>query len=224
MDSFDFETCLRREAQRNCWENVVPARASGFELSSTAHEGFLCAYALNDRRDDARICLVSPEGEQIVHESDLGNALQALLKPTANGYAPLRTERQAIVRQRVAQQRYRAALAELWGNRCALTGLDIPELLRASHAKPWKDANDAERVDPYNGFLFEARIDLLFDRGLITFNDAGALILSPCLSQRAIAILRLAPNQRLRHIYPQHLPYLHWHQTHIFRQFPIPNS
>src|SRR5687768_5164868 len=52
------------------------------------------------------------------------------------------TEVEAVVRQRVGQDLFREMLMEYWDSRCAVTGLAVPELLRASHAKPWKDSND----------------------------------------------------------------------------------
>ncbi|WP_439840223.1 HNH endonuclease [Aeromonas veronii] len=43
--------------------------------------------------------------------------------------------------------------------------------------KPWsKCANNAERLDGNNGLLLSPHIDKLFDRGWITFTDAGALL------------------------------------------------
>lgn len=45
-----------------------------------------------------------------------------------------------------------------------LTGLDIPELLRASHAKPWCNATNSKRLDPFNGFLLEARLTSFLTR------------------------------------------------------------
>jgi hypothetical protein len=57
------------------------------------------------------------------------------------------TEREATVRQRVrGQNLFREGLLALWGGRCAITGLDAPELLRASYAKPWADSSDTERL------------------------------------------------------------------------------
>lgn len=88
-----------------------------------------------------------------------------------DGVPPTQTE--ALAQQRLGQARYRAALMALWNGACALTGVDIPELLRASHAKPWSDASDRERLDPFNGLLLEVRFDQLFDQGLISFNDDG---------------------------------------------------
>ena len=53
--------------------------------------------------------------------------------------------------------------------RCRLTGVDRPEHLRASHCKPWRDANNEERLDAENGLLLTPDADHLFDRGFFDF-------------------------------------------------------
>ena len=58
------------------------------------------------------------------------------------------TERDALIRSRIGQGRFRYDLLEMWEGRCCITGLDIDALLRASHIKPWRDSNNAERLDP----------------------------------------------------------------------------
>ncbi|MBN0787902.1 HNH endonuclease, partial [Pseudomonas aeruginosa] len=84
------------------------------------------------------------------------------------------TEVERLVRQRVGQARYRDALLTYWGGACAVTGVAVTEALRASHAKPWAEcADDAERLDAFNGFLLVANLDALFDRFLISFDDTG---------------------------------------------------
>lgn len=47
------------------------------------------------------------------------------------------------VRERIGQGLFRAALLEFWGGACSVTGFDNPELLRASHAKPWASVRQA---------------------------------------------------------------------------------
>jgi hypothetical protein len=101
------------------------------------------------------------------------------------------TEAQAVVRRRVGQELFREALLEYWDGRCAVTGLDISELLRASHAKPWKDATDAERLDVHNGLLLTVHLDARFDPGLLTFVDNGQALLSADLPQGALVALGL---------------------------------
>ncbi len=75
----------------------------------------------------------------------------------------------------------------LWRGRCAISGLNVPELLRASHAKPWASSTDAERLDVYNGLLLAAHLDAAFDCGLITVEADGAIGLSPTLPVEALS-------------------------------------
>jgi putative restriction endonuclease len=128
------------------------------------------------------------------------------------------TEVIASVRRRVGQDLFREALLDFWEGRCAVSGLDVPELLRASHAKPWAEASDAERLDVNNGLLLAVHLDALFDRGFLTFDETGAGIFSSTLAtdDRERLGLREAP-PRLRRIYPDHHPYLAWHREHVFR-------
>lgn len=128
------------------------------------------------------------------------------------------TEAEAVVRQRVGQDLFREALLEYWEGRCAVTGLDVPELLRASHAKPWKDATDTERLDVHNGLLLAVHLDALFDRGLLTFTDDGTALLSPQLRPAARATLGMeAGVPPLRRVGDAHLPYLQYHRAYVFR-------
>lgn len=126
------------------------------------------------------------------------------------------TEREATVRQRVGQNLFREGLMALWGGRCAITGLDVPELLRASHAKPWADSNDFERLDVYNGLLLAAHWDAAFDAGLVTVSGNGEVVASEALSFAARNILLISENLQLK-LQPQHAPYLAWHKERVFR-------
>ncbi|CBL45781.1 Hypothetical protein HDN1F_21980 [gamma proteobacterium HdN1] len=70
----------------------------------------------------------------------------------------------SMVRQRVGPNIYRKAMLEYWDGTCAVTGIAIPEMRRASHALPWAEcSSDAERLDVFNGFLLAANLDALFD-------------------------------------------------------------
>lgn len=87
-----------------------------------------------------------------------------------------------MVVQCVGQDIFRQGLMEFWEGRCAITGLAVPELLRASHIKPWADcATDAERLDVYNGLLLAPHLDALFDQGFITIAADGRVVRSPAL-------------------------------------------
>jgi putative restriction endonuclease len=177
-------------------------------------------------------------GYQTTGEAELGRLLRraaelamALPNHAAEQYAtevakleaepPTTTEALRLTKQRVGQDLFRKALMDYWGGACAVTGLYLPELLRASHAKPWADcASDAERLDVFNGFLLSAQLDALFDSGLITFDDTGLLIPAPQLADVHRLLLGLTDDAplRLRWISPAHLPYLIWHRGHVFQR------
>ncbi len=142
--------------------------------------------------------------------------LRAFERQTAG--LPRTTEVERLVVQRIGQDIFRARLMEYWEERCAVTGLAVPELLRASHIKPWADCeSDAERLDVFNGFLLAPNLDAAFDRGLLTFRDDGEALLSPLLDTSAREALAFREPLRLRRLVDGHLPFLRWHREKVFR-------
>jgi putative restriction endonuclease len=128
----------------------------------------------------------------------------------------LGTEVERMVRQRVGQNKFRNAMMDYWGGACAVTGIAIPEVLRASHAKPWALCEtDAERLDVFNGFLLSANLDALFDRFLISFDDQGALIISTKMDGIDLHLLGVTSGMKLRWINNLHLPYLELHRAKL---------
>lgn len=126
------------------------------------------------------------------------------------------TERTEEVRQRIGQDVFREALFELWNGRCAVTGAKLPpSLLRASHAKPWKNANDTERLDPFNGLLLAVHLDALFDSGLLTFDDLGRGSLDSVVTRDVKRALGLHEPIQITGLAPGHLPYLAYHRRHV---------
>lgn len=127
------------------------------------------------------------------------------------------TERDALIKVRIGQGGYRDALLAYWGG-CAITECSVPELLRASHIKPWRRATPQERLDPYNGLLLTPNLDLAFDQGLISFDDHGQILLGEDLDPDSACALNLTPELRLRQIEPRHRAYLAWHREFLFRK------
>ena len=98
------------------------------------------------------------------------------------------SEKSTLVNARIGQGQFRKNVIDLWGNgeKCALKGIDIREILVASHIKAWKYCETtAERLDGANGILLSPNIDKLFDRYLITFiqkNRTFELQINPKIS------------------------------------------
>lgn len=127
---------------------------------------------------------------------------------------PRSTEAERLVVQRIGQDIFRSRLMTYWGGQCPLTGISNPELLRASHIKPWaKCDDDAERLDVHNGLLLSALWDAAFDSGLVTFNDGGMPIFSPQLHDQARVELRWQMPVKLT---DRHRAKLQWHREQIF--------
>ena len=134
------------------------------------------------------------------------------------GIADKGTEVERLVRQRVGQDVFREALLDYWEGACAVTGLVLPEVLRASHAKPWaKCDSDEERLDVFNGFILVAHLDALFDRGLIGFDDSGAMLIAARVAAEHRSALHLDEGLRLRWIAPEHQRFLQWHRENVLQ-------
>lgn len=127
-------------------------------------------------------------------------------------------ERTVEVRQRVGQDLYRKALMQYWNGCCAITGMANPLFLRASHAKPWRDATDRERLDVHNGLLLAAHLDIAFDRGFIAVADDGRVLVSERLGLREREVLGVDVPRGVEGLRPQHVPYLQWHRERIWQR------
>ncbi len=95
------------------------------------------------------------------------------------------TERQAIVRARIGQGLFKERVSTI-EKRCRITGVENPVHLIASHCKPWRDSSNEERLNGENGLLLTPSIDRLFDRGFISFEDNGRLIVSPVADRTSL--------------------------------------
>ncbi len=86
---------------------------------------------------------------------------------------------ESVILARRGQGKFRANV-EAIERSCRLTGITNPSLLIASHIKPWRLCSSAqERLDGMNGLLLTPDADHLFDRGFISFQDDGEVLVSP---------------------------------------------
>lgn len=93
-------------------------------------------------------------------------------------------ERTAVIRQRVNQSAFRAMVLYNYEERCAITGINIPELLVAGHIVPWAVSTPQQKLCPENGICLSSLYDKAFDQGLITISpDDYTIILSSALRE-----------------------------------------
>jgi len=161
--------------------------------------------------------------ERLTFESErLLRKMSASTFPVAEDF-PVGTTREAIVRVRVNQSFFRAAVLAAYGARCCITGIAIPELLNASHIVPWS-VDLRNRTNPQNGLCLNAIHDRAFDCGLITIRSDLRVGISRRLKD-------LGSDEPVRDFFlrweghsvevPSHFPpapeFLNYHNEHVFR-------
>lgn len=87
------------------------------------------------------------------------------------------------VKTRVNQNVFRQIVVANYSCKCAITGIDLQELLFASHIIPWSK-NEEERLNPENGICLSALYDKAFDKGLIAVNESYHILISDKLKKK----------------------------------------
>lgn len=131
---------------------------------------------------------------------------------------PRTTEAERLAIQRVGQGQFRSALLDYWQGKCCVTGLDLQELLRASHIRPWaKCETDEQRLDVFNGLLLAPNLDALFDAGLMTVEDSGAVRLAGDITVERRARMGLTEGMLVQNLRAEHRAYLKFHRSEVWR-------
>lgn len=81
------------------------------------------------------------------------------------------------VKTRVNQAFFRKVIISIYDSKCAVSNIDLPELLVASHIIPWSK-NEKERVNPSNGICLSRLYDRVFDEGLMTISENYTMVFS----------------------------------------------
>lgn len=86
----------------------------------------------------------------------------------------------SYVKNRINQSFFRKMILYEYSGQCCITGLNLLEVLRASHIVSW--ASDKQnRMNPANGVCLSATYDAAFDRHLISFDEEYRMILNPVI-------------------------------------------
>jgi putative restriction endonuclease len=88
------------------------------------------------------------------------------------------TESSAQRKIRRGQDYFRQVVLNAYDDCCCITGIQVPELLVASHIKPWRQCNDEERLSGRNGLCLSKLHDAAFDSFLITIDEMFHVVLS----------------------------------------------
>jgi len=122
------------------------------------------------------------------------------------------TEKSMLVNTRIGQGKFREKLINYWHG-CALTGYQSTQFLVASHIKPWRHADNNERLDPYNGLLLLPNLDKAFDLGYISFEESGKIRISSFIE--SVTTLGIQEEMKIT-LASQHQDYLAYHRDEVF--------
>ncbi|WP_322864559.1 HNH endonuclease [Aeromonas allosaccharophila] len=133
------------------------------------------------------------------------------------------TEKLQLVKSRRGQGIFRANLEKI-EPACRVTGVTNKALLIASHIKPWSECDNAERLDGNNGLPLSPHIDKLFDRGWITFSDAGDLLCADPSIEQTLQQWGVILPRNVCTFEPKQAEFLAYHRDEIFRPPPYIES
>ena len=177
-----------------------------FEISKELFEVLLSHSDVKlDSFDDLAIFLADNEVEDDLHESDI-------IQRTNLG--PL--EKENLVKSRRGQGIFKTNV-KMMEKECRVTKLKDKRYLIASHIKPWKDSNDAEKIDGNNGLLLSPHVDKLFDSGMISFADNGDLMVSSKLNMDVLKIWGIRENLNVGSFSLNQMKYLKFHREKRFK-------
>jgi len=128
------------------------------------------------------------------------------------------TEKQSLIQARRGQGLFRANVQRIETS-CRVTRVERPEHLIASHAKPWRDSSNEERLTGENGLLLTPTIDHLFDKGFIAFEGNGRLLVSPVAHRPSLQRMGIRIDEvvNVGTFSQGQRAFLEYHQKNVFR-------
>ncbi len=153
--------------------------------------------AIREAIDDSNSYIISDIIKEVVNETSYASVYEA------------------IVKCRIGQDRYRSGLIKLYNGKCSVTGYGDPQLLIASHIKPWSHCGTSqEKTDVYNGLLLLPNIDKLFDKYLITFDSVdGHIVIADSVVNKET--LGIRDDMKIT-VYDKSRKYLEYHNRELF--------
>lgn len=171
------EQAKMRRGEKSIFDNGQPNQSS-YPLKS------FCSAALKSLKQYAQYEQEVMEADRIVAQETNPKTISAKLI-THFDLTKKGEDVASESKRRKGQDYFRRMILANYGGRCALTGIDVPQLLLASHIIPWSDkTHKQERLNPCNGICLSALYDKAFDQGLITISpDDYCVVLSSALRE-----------------------------------------
>ncbi|WP_240339749.1 HNH endonuclease [Halobacillus ihumii] len=125
------------------------------------------------------------------------------------------TEKAQVIKSRIGQSKFKKALMNM-KKKCQLCGVSDERFLIASHIKPWRLSNNNERLDVNNGLLLCPNHDSLFDKGYISFDESGEVIILESLDIATKVFLNINESMKITMSESQQ-EYMKWHRENALK-------
>lgn len=218
-----FEYLFNSRSHRWLDENVLglsPEESRGYQSMGVLHymgiKGIHKGYFENNDIEEA-ISLLQNQGEKFTTIVDcLTNKMEDERVEDQNHVMDVsETERELIMKSRIGHGKFKNSLLKV-SEKCKLCDLNDRRFLIASHIKPWNASTNKERLDVNNGLLLCPNHDWVFDKGYISFDSSGLILVSDTLSDLLLEGLGIDRNLSMN-LNETQKKYMHWHREKVFK-------
>lgn len=207
---------LRPKEHLEAIGRLLPARHSPLQPNGNGNQGCYLA-GISDALGHLLLALMDvqafPDFSTAAYIQDAGinhDALDDIHRIEDDASIP-ETQRVQLAKARIGQGLFRKRVL-LVDPLCRVTGISDQRLLIASHIKPWRDANNAERINGYNGMMLSPHVDALFDEHLISFEDDGKMLVHISLPRDVLERWSIDPSKRVGAFRPEQSAFLEHHR------------
>jgi putative restriction endonuclease len=165
-----------------------------------------------ERNDKGNNMYSSALSKYIEYLNNASDEFEQDIENIINDRSNSETDKITLIKSRIGQGEFRSRLLNYWTG-CAVTGYKTSTMLIASHIKPWRESNNIERMDTYNGLLLTPNLDKAFDNGFISFDSKGKILISKLLERPS----KIGIKRDMKVIFNiKHHKYLGYHRNSIF--------
>lgn len=197
-------------------ELFLPLKYSAFQENGDGNQGYL--YPCNELLAIKLLELIAEVNVNIEKQEQLEFAISPVLLKERNRLLQIVAIMESEAKSKIqkGEQRFHRALSPVWNNECAICGIDSPDLLKASLAKPWKDSTEEEKLDPYNGILLCHNHDALYQKGYIAFDGQGKIHISDRLHEQDYDKYLIHQKIRINR-QEENKKYFKWHKKNVLK-------
>jgi len=212
-------TPFKPKAHINEISSFLASKYAPLKADGNANQAYL--FAISYELADTLVGLMEAGSSSYIVNARLNTTYSSQDKveeERINGYEVINpTQKEQLINARLGQGKFRQNVEKI-ENGCRVTRTTKSKFLIASHIKPWRVSSNTERLDGNNGLLLAPHIDLLFDKGYISFHDDGRAMISQSLTQIDLSNWGLT-SLNAGEFNNKQKSYLEYHRSHVFDIF-----